>query len=147
MRPISLLLACVLCVAGAPAIGTELAVIVHPNSGIDALTKDDVINIFMGRYRTLPSGVNAMPIDLAAAQGDKSLFYFSIVGKELSEIDSYWARLRFSGQGPPPRQASGVEEVIDIVSSSRGAIGYIDKRKVDKRVKVVLELPSRPKAM
>jgi ABC-type phosphate transport system substrate-binding protein len=142
------LLAASLSVFLTPAIAaTEFAVIVHPQSEIESLNKNDVVNIFMGRYRKLPSGMTAVPVDFSGAQPERSQFYQAIVGKELSEIDSYWARLRFSGQGPPPRQVPSTEEILDFVSRSRGAIGYVEKRRVDKRVKIVLELPSPPGQM
>lgn len=124
---------------GMPA-AAELVVIAHPNSGIEHLNKDEVINIYMGRYRKLSSGVTALPVDLAIPPGDKAHFYMHLMGKELAEINSYWARLMFSGQASPPRQALNADEMMDVVSNSRGAIGYIDKKHVDKRVKVVLDL-------
>jgi ABC-type phosphate transport system substrate-binding protein len=122
------------------AAAADLVVVVNPGSGIDTLTKNDVINIFMGRYRTLPSGERAMPVDLALPPEGKAQFYSTLVSKDLSQIDSYWARLKFSGQGPPPQQAFGSEEMINIISNKNGAIGYLEKKNVDKRVKVVLDL-------
>src|SRR3546814_8553024 len=41
----------------------DLVVIVNPASGVTALQPGDVVNIFMGRYRKLPSGIVAFPID------------------------------------------------------------------------------------
>ncbi|MFZ6846348.1 hypothetical protein [Undibacterium sp. RuTC16W] len=117
----------------------DFVVIANPNSGIEKMSKDDVINIYMGRYRKLASGISAQPLDLANPVSEKSKFYSSMVNKELPEINSYWARLMFSGQGSPPRQVDSVEEIIDIVSNNKGAIAYIDKKKVDKRVKVVFD--------
>ncbi|CAK0742630.1 hypothetical protein CCP3SC15_1200008 [Gammaproteobacteria bacterium] len=76
-------------------------VIVNPESGVEMLSREEVINIFLGRYRKLPSGIMAQPIDQADQTG-KALFYKLLVGKELSEINSYWARLIFSGKTKPP---------------------------------------------
>ncbi|MFZ6672552.1 hypothetical protein [Undibacterium sp. Xuan67W] len=123
----------------ARARAADFVVIANPNSGIEKMSKDDVINIYMGRYRKLASGISAQPLDLANPVSEKSKFYSSMVNKELPEINSYWARLMFSGQGSPPRQVDSVEEIIDIVSNNKGAIAYIDKKKVDKRVKVVFD--------
>lgn len=117
----------------------DLVVIANPHSGIEKLSKDELVNLYMGRYRKLPSGVTVLPIDLGGRAGEKAHFYAMLVGKELPEINSYWARLMFSGQGSPPLQVESMDEVLDIVGSSKGAIGYIDRKKVDKRVKLVFD--------
>ncbi|MEO8135385.1 MAG: hypothetical protein ABI831_15545 [Betaproteobacteria bacterium] len=114
----------------------DIVVIANPASG-EKITRDEAINIFMGRYKKLPSGMTALPVD---ESGEKAAFYHSLLGKELSEIQSYWARLVFSGQGSPPRQMDSADEVIETVANNKGAIGYIDRKKVTARVRVVLEL-------
>ncbi|WP_423708201.1 hypothetical protein [Undibacterium sp. WLX3042] len=118
----------------------ELAVIGNPNSGIEKLSKDEVINIYMGRTRKLANGLTGIPIDLSNTNQEKMQFYSLLVGKELAEINSYWARLRFSGLGHPPIQVNNAEEAISLVSENKGAIAYIDSRKIDKRVKLILLL-------
>ncbi len=135
----SLAVALFMTVGGNQAFCADFVVIANPDSGIEKMSKDDVVNIYMGRYRKLPSGIKAMPIDLNTPISEKTKFYASMVNKELPEINSYWARLTFSGQGSPPRQADSVEQVLEIVSSNKGAIAYIDRKKLDKRVKVIFD--------
>ncbi|MBC3916303.1 hypothetical protein H8L32_02275 [Undibacterium sp. CY18W] len=117
----------------------DLVVIANPQSGIEKLSKDEVINLYMGRNRKLASGINALPVDLATSNVEKARFYSMLVNKNLPEINSYWARLMFSGQGTPPHQADTSDEVMDIVSSNKGAIGYIERKKLDKRVKLIYD--------
>jgi hypothetical protein len=128
------------CLLGfAESAGADLVVIANPDSGVDQLSRDAVVDIFMGRYQKLPSGVTALPVDQAPA---KAAFYKSLLDKELPEIQSYWARLVFSGQGSPPRQMATAAEVIDVVANNRGAVGYVDSTEIDRRVQVVLALPA-----
>lgn len=119
---------------------TDLVVITNPASGIEQLSREEVTAVFMGRARKLPSGVTALPIDQQASTPYKASFYRELINKELPEVNSYWARLIFSGQGSPPRQAENSEEVLEIVATSKGAIGYVPRSRVDKRVKAVLDL-------
>lgn len=126
---------------GLGARASELVVIVNPQSGVEQLSKAEVVNIFMGRQRKLPSGATALAIDLASQNTEKKHFYARLVGKELAEINSYWARLIFSGQGSPPRQAETAEEVLDIIENNKGAIGYLEREQVNPRVLVVHTLP------
>jgi ABC-type phosphate transport system substrate-binding protein len=115
----------------------DLVVITNTASGVDKLTRDEAVNIFMGRYKKLPSGMTALPVDESS---EKAAFYRALIGKELPEIQSYWARLVFSGQGSPPRPMENTKEVLEIVANNKGAIGYIDRKKVDGRVRIVLDL-------
>ncbi len=121
---------------------TDLVVIVNPGSGVDKMSRDEVTSIFMGRVKKLPSGITALPIDQTAS-GDKPKFYEELINKELSEVNSYWARLIFSGQGSPPRQADNAAEVLEIVGGNKGAIGYVPRSAVDKRVKIILDLSTK----
>lgn len=117
----------------------DLIVVANPQSGVDKLSKDEIINLYMGRNRKLSSGINAIPVDLSAANAEKANFYSILVNKNLPEINSYWARLMFSGQGSPPLQVESVDEALDIIASKKGAIGYIDRKKLDKRVKLIYD--------
>jgi len=117
-----------------------IVVIVNPASGVDALTKDQVIDIFLGRYRKLPSGRAALPIDLAESNVARADFYQLLVKKSLPEISSYWARLVFSGQTSPPFQVADARTAVELVQSSPNAIAYVDRASVNEHVKVVLEI-------
>ncbi len=138
MRYLLIILLLSTSMVNASGVGAELVVIVNPESGVEQLDRTDVINIYMGRFQKLPSGISAFPVDVA---GDKSVFYQQLVKKTLPEIQSYWARLIFSGRASPPRQAQDSEEVLDIISNNKGAVGYLDRSLVDERVRVVLSFP------
>jgi hypothetical protein len=118
----------------------DLVVVVNAHSGVEHLTHDDAINIFMGRYRRLPSGLAAIPIDLHGSLPEKSQFYRLLVDKDISEINTYWARLTFSGKASPPRQAQSTAEMLNWMARTPGAIGYIERTQVDARVRAVLSL-------
>ena len=117
-----------------------IVVIVNPSSGVDRLTRDEVIDIFLGRYRKLPSGRAAMPIDVSEPSSERAQFYQMLVKKTPTEISSYWARLVFSGQTSPPFQVPDVKTAIELVQNNPNAIAYVDRASVTSGVKVVLEI-------
>ncbi len=123
-----------------PAAAAEPVVIVNLDSRVEKLTRDEVTNIFMGRQKRLPSGLVALPVEQATPAATRARFYQLLVKKELPEINAYWARLFFSGQAQPPRQAESAEEVLELVTMNKGAIGVIDGARVDRRVRIVLDL-------
>jgi ABC-type phosphate transport system substrate-binding protein len=117
-----------------------IVVIVNPASGIDHLTRAEVIDIFLGRYRKLPSGRAALPIDVAESSAERARFYRLLVKKSPADMSSYWARLVFSGQTSPPFQVSDTRTAVELVQSNPNAIAYVDRASVSAGVKVVLEL-------
>ena len=117
----------------------EPVVVINAGSGVEHLSRDEVINIFLGRYRQLPSGIAALPIDQPANQPLKAQFYRMLVNKDLAEINAYWARLIFSGKTAPPRQAASAAEVVDWIARTRGAIGYVERGTLDARLRIIME--------
>ena len=123
------------------AVGAQsIVVVVNPGSGVESLSRNDVINIFLGGFRQFPSGIPALPIDLPQGHPAREEFYRLLVGKNPSEINTYWSRLIFSGKTRPPLQAARVEDAQAMVLGSVGAITYLDRSKVDGRFKIVFEL-------
>jgi ABC-type phosphate transport system substrate-binding protein len=118
----------------------DLVVIVNPASGIEQLTRNQVIDIFLGRYRKLPSGAVAIPIDLRVDTAERKEFYLLLVGKDVAQMSSYWARLVFSGQAAPPFPVANARTALDLVATNPNAIAYLERTTADSRVRVVLEL-------
>lgn len=121
----------------------DMVVVANPQSGIESLSREEVINIFLGRFHQLSSGVSVQPVDLPAAHPDKARFYHLLVSKDLAEINAYGSRLIFSGRTSPPRAAKSQEDLLNIISRTPGAIGYVDRAKIDARVMPVYELGSQ----
>jgi len=125
---------------GAPALA-DVVVVVDAKSGVEHLTQDEVINIFLGRHRKLPTGIAALPIDLPLAGGLRAEFYRKLADKDLAEINAYWARLYFSGKTRPPLQAISVSEALAYVVGNPGGVGYVERNQADARVRIVLSFP------
>lgn len=120
-----------------PLVGADLAVVAHPDSQVITLDRAQLINIYMGRYRQFPTGEAALPVDLSTL---KERFYRALVSKDLAEINSYWARLVFSGQVSPPLQLQSAEDVLEYVRRNPGALGFVDAAEVPADIKVVARI-------
>ena len=117
----------------------DLVVIVNAGSHVRSLTRDQVIDIFMGRFRQLPTGATALPIDVDDPD-ERRMFYEQLVHKNLAEIGSYWARLVFSGQATPPFRVPDSRAALKLVATNPDAIAYCYRSAVAGRVRVVLDL-------
>ena len=140
MRKLILLLAlaCLPLTAGA----ADLVVVANPKSGIDQMSRKEVTFVFMGRWRQLPSGLPALPIDLPDENPQRADFYRQLVNKSPSEIKAYWSRLVFSGGARPPVAAGNAEEQMKQLSNTPGAISYMERAAVDGRFKIVFDFSS-----
>src|ERR1700742_2066695 len=117
-----------------------LAVIVNPTIGVQHLSRREVLDIFLGRYRTFPSGTSALPIDLDVSSTERTQFYMLLAHKEPADMGSYWARLTFSGKISPPFAVPDARSAIDIVANNPNAIAYVDRSAVDPRVRIAFEI-------
>jgi len=118
----------------------ELVVVVNARCGVAAMTRNEVVNIFFGRYRQFFNGREAQPVDLVDSHPDRARFYSGLVGKDLSEVNAYWSRQVFSGRMQPPYKAASPEEALKLITTYPCGIGFIELAKADARVRVVYEL-------
>jgi ABC-type phosphate transport system substrate-binding protein len=123
-----------------PAHSQMLVVIVNPSIGVQQLSRREALDIFLGRYRTFPSGASALPIDLDVASAERRQFYLVLAHKDLSEMSSYWARLTFSGKVSPPFSVADARMAVEMVANNPNAIAYVDRSAVDRRVRIALEV-------
>ena len=134
------LVCCLVAIPAIAAAADDIVVIVNQNSGVNKMSRDEIINIFLGRSRQLPSGVTALPLDLPSTSPEREQFYSRLTGKSMSEINAYWARLIFSGRASPPSPVHSQEEAMQMVIDNRSAMGYVARSKVIPLVKIIFEL-------
>jgi ABC-type phosphate transport system substrate-binding protein len=116
----------------------DIAVIVHNDSPVVAITLREAVDIFLGKTRQLRSGMAIIPLDQRSGRAVRDEFYRRAANKSASQLKAYWARQVFTGQGEPPRSLLDDIQVKYLVSENPNMIGYIDAAMVDGSVKSVL---------
>lgn len=119
----------------------EIVVIVNPANPLSTLTREQLIDIYMGRSAHFPSGRTTWPIDLPDKSPIRSDYYDKLVNKSVAQINAFWARLMFSGRATPPHVLADPLSVTQQVERNPDAIAYIDSKDVTDKVKVVYRLP------
>ncbi len=137
------LVLCLYVIGTTSALAEDIVVVVNQKNGVNKLSRDEVIDIYMGRNRLLSSGVTALPLDLPSTSAERESFYLRLTGKSLSEINAYWARLHFTGRASPPTLMRSQEAVMQMVTDNRSAVGYLDRSKTNSQVKTVFELDEK----
>jgi len=115
----------------------DVVVVAGTGSGIAALTKEQVSDLYLGRSTSLPGGGGAILIDQPDSSPLRDAFYSKVTGKSATQVKSTWAKLSFTGKGTPPKEAAGNDDIKRMLANNRNMLGYIDKSAVDGSVKVV----------
>lgn len=116
---------------------SDVVVIVSAESPLTKLSNDQINRIFLGKVDTYPDKRAATPIDQPEGREIRDEFYDKVVRKAPSQVSAYWARVIFTGDGRPPKLVDGDIAVRQAVAADPSAIGYIDKSKVDRSVRVI----------
>lgn len=128
-----------LAAALAPTVRADLVVVVNARSGVNSLTRDETVNIFMGRHRQYPNGARAVPLDAPADSPERVQFYRLLINKEPQEVNAYWARLVFTGRTQPPLEQHSTKALIDRLETDPRAIAYVDDSQVTRNMQVVMK--------
>ncbi len=103
----------------------SIQVIVNVQSELTELNRKQVMSLFLGRARSFPNGKSTKAFDYKIDSQLRENFFEWLTGKSISDIDAYWARLRYSGRTSPPRVVSDLDTILFIVSKNQNAIAYI----------------------
>lgn len=117
--------------------GNEVVVVVSPDSDIARLSRNQIVDLFLGRSSQFPDGRRAVPVDQAEGSAARDAFTMRILERTPAQIRAHWARIIFTGRGRPPRDVADGEQVKQLVATDPNAIGYIERRLVDETVAVV----------
>ena len=118
----------------------EELVIVTAQDNVEELRLEDVARIFLGKVTRYPSGEEVVPLDLDPADPSYAEFARKVLRKTPAQLKAYWAKRIFTGKGKPPRAIASSEELLELVSSDKRYLSYIDRNNVDHTVRWVIVL-------
>jgi hypothetical protein len=116
--------------------GEPLAIITAASNPLTTLSLDNLKLIYLRKSLVNATGKRWIPVNLTVDDPLRRGFSLELFSQLPEDQEDYWNNQYFNGIMPPEVLASE-EAVLQFVSITEGAIGYISKRKVDKRVKVL----------
>ena len=126
--------------AGAMTASAQVAVIAHKDVPADFITKDDLLNYYIGDVQSWGDDLDVVVFDLKARGPVRDTFY-EYLGKTSSRMRSIWLKRKLSGEGDPPESFETEGELLERVASTPGAIGFVQKSNVnDDMVKILVEI-------
>jgi ABC-type phosphate transport system substrate-binding protein len=137
MKRVGLLLIALACSLTARAAMADVVAVVSARSSVTTLSRNQLLDIFLGRANRYPDGTPALPLDQAEGSTLRDEFYTKVAGQSSAQIKAYWSKIIFTGRGQPPPTVANDMEVKKRIRDNPAAIGYIDRAMVDDSVRVV----------
>ncbi len=124
-------------------ISADILVVVNTKNETSSLSKYELIDLYMGRFRTFP---NRLPVKLYDHDEESSLrnqFYRQLIDKSVAEVNAFWARLLFTGRAKPPKIFEDNDELFNVLVDDTQAIAYINEQDLRDNMKIVYRIPAR----
>lgn len=116
----------------------QAEVVVVGNPSIKAtLSSAEVKNLFLGKRQALPDGTKIEVVELGTESPIREEFHSKFTKKTQAQLNSYWTRLVFTGKGKMPKEVSDSKELISMIASNPGLIGYVDSSEVTSDIVVL----------
>ena len=87
---------------GFSAASADVVAVVSAVSPITALSKTEVVDIFLGKRTRFPDGSSAVPIDQTEGSSVREDFYSKFAAMSPAQLKAFWSKIIFTGRGQPP---------------------------------------------
>ncbi len=130
----------ILCV-GAWANGAlgQVAVVAHKSVPVDSVSKSELLDLYTGETSIWRDGEPVVVFDLKEKGKTRKTFY-KFLGMASSRIKSIWLKRMLSGEADPPESLKSEEELLRKISTTQGAIGFLDRSKPNGTVKILMTI-------
>ncbi|MBU0994268.1 MAG: substrate-binding domain-containing protein [Proteobacteria bacterium] len=104
--------------------GDKISFVANKDVSVNSLTSTDIKNIFIGKKSEWDDGRR---IIFAVLKNEDThvAFLKKYIKKSPDQFKNYWRNMLFSGKGMLPPTFVTDAEVIDFVTKTSGAIGYV----------------------
>jgi ABC-type phosphate transport system substrate-binding protein len=114
----------------------DVMLIGNPSVPVSELSTYDVQNIFLGNKITWKDGSEVVFVIQKDSAGHE-IFLKRHLNKTPAQFSSYWIKQVFTGKGLAPPSKADDQEVINFVSQTKGAIGYVSTDTGLDKVKII----------
>ncbi len=118
------------------SLNAQVAVVVNKSVSESSLNAAKLGNIYSLSSTKWEDGSKVVVFD-QSTDGDVKNKFMSFIGKDALGLRKEWMRKQLTGEAKAPKALGSDADVISKVSSTKGAIGYIDASSVVDAVKVV----------
>ncbi|MBV9266563.1 MAG: hypothetical protein JO061_10380 [Acidobacteriaceae bacterium] len=132
---IALFTACLGLSLAAAVHAEDFKVIANESVETSAVSLDDLKSVFLETKAQLGSG-HVVPV-LEKAGPAHAAFLKDCLAKSDTALSTYYRSLVFTGKGTLPKALASDSDVVDFVSKTKGAIGYVSPSAASSSVKTL----------
>ena len=100
--------------------------IVHSDVPDNECSEKSAERIYLGKKTRWQGGATIVPVMLR--EGDvHEEFVEGILDRSVAKFEIYWKQAVFTGKGIPPKAFDSERELMDYVSVTPGAVGYVKR--------------------
>ena len=114
----------------------DVSIICHPAVAGDTLTRAEIKKIFLGKKLVWDDEQEIRFVIMKKSDAHK-VFVKAYTQKTPSQFTHYWKKLVFTGKGSAPKSFHTEAELIQYVSETAGAIGYVPSELRPENVKIL----------
>ncbi|MCM5704167.1 hypothetical protein [Larsenimonas salina] len=114
-----------------------IVLIANKQSSFASLSTESVRAIFAMRLRTFPGGRAAHVFVLPDNNPLHDVFCKQLLNVYPHQLRLAWDRAVFSGTGQAPNTVESISDMLDLVATTPGGIGYVKKGQADDRVRII----------
>ncbi len=118
------------------AMADDLIVIGNRSVPVSTLTQKEVKMIYLGKQKIWDNGLKVTFVKLKDEQSSKR-FLKHFVKKNPSMYKRYWKKQAFIGGGNPPKEFGREKDLVQYVSKTKGAVGFISSKSYIETVKIL----------
>lgn len=115
--------------------GSQVAVVVSSKSAIGQLSRQEVVDLFLGMGRELPDRSLAQLATVTGALRDE--FNERVLGKDGAQVKAAWSRLVFGGRGRAPTEFGSPAQARAWIAAHPQAVGVIGVADIDASLRIV----------
>ena len=121
-----------------PSIGSasQDAIIVHKSGPVEDIDKSELLDLTTGDKSFWSDGSPVIVFDLER-KDEVRRTYYRFLGIRSSRVKSIWLKRMLSGDAEPPESLASQEEMLKRVSTTPGAVGFVDLAIVNDDVRVI----------
>lgn len=127
MKLISMSLCLVLLIYGLAS--ADITIISNTSVPETSLTRLDIKNIYLGKKIFWDNNSKIRFASLSDGKANK-VFLADYINKTPAQYKGYWEKMVFTGDGLAPVYFNSAKKLIEFVSVTEGAIGFVDTNEV-----------------
>lgn len=117
-----------------------ILVIVHKDTSVDSLARDELRPIFQTKKSEWQDGSTIRALNLPPSDSVRRGFDSAVLGLDPERVARYWVDRKIRGGNRAPMEMTSSQRVLATVSRIKGAIGYVAGSENTDNVKVVAKI-------